>query len=82
MELVFSEKGVPRGRGKVVNPNIILAKIPQLSWWARSHKELVHQDNCCESHQFNHGIYSQGGLFCHCQNRPFFAEGVTFLIGC
>jgi hypothetical protein len=41
-----------------VNPNIILAKIQQLSWWTRSHKALAYQDNCCESHQFNPGIYT------------------------
>src|SRR6266516_5680487 len=40
-----------------VNHNIILAKIQQLSWWTRSHKALAYQDNCCESHQFNPGIY-------------------------
>jgi len=41
----------------IVNPNIILVKIKQLSWWARSLNWLTHQDNCCESHQFNSGIY-------------------------
>jgi RNA-directed DNA polymerase len=46
---------------KNVNPNIILAKIQQLSWWTRSHKALAYQDNCCESHQFNPGIYIQRG---------------------
>jgi hypothetical protein len=44
----------------LVNPNIILAKIQQLSWWTRSHKALAYQDNCCESHQFNPGIYNEG----------------------
>jgi hypothetical protein len=32
-----------------VDPNIILAKIPQLSWWANNLKRLVHQDNCCKA---------------------------------
>lgn len=41
-----------------VNTNIILAKIQQLSWWARYLRDLAHQDNCCENHQFNSGIYS------------------------
>jgi hypothetical protein len=45
--------------GLGVNPNIILTKIQQLSWWARYLRDLAHQDNCCENHQFNSGIYSK-----------------------
>ncbi len=42
---------------KCVNPNIILAKLQQLSWWASKPRDLAHQDNCCGSYQFNPGIY-------------------------
>jgi hypothetical protein len=41
-----------------VNPNIIMAKIPQLSWRATYPERLAHQDNCCKSNQFNVGIYN------------------------
>src|SRR5260370_28785831 len=51
-------------RSQIVNPNIILVKILQLSWWTGCLIELAHQDNYCKNDQFNVGIYMQKALYC------------------
>jgi len=58
--LSFAQNWTEREEPLLVNPNSILTKIQQVSWWARSLKYLAHQDTCCENHQFNSGIYREG----------------------
>jgi hypothetical protein len=55
---------------KSVNPTIIMAKVQQLSWRVSYSAQLVHQDNCCKSGQFNVGIYTLDDFSIRCFPVP------------